>query len=290
MSKLILSVQAFLQSKGYNPGPLDGSEGPQTATAWNAFLDTIEGAAPAATAAVVPPPRPFSGPIVEPPAPAGASVKVGSIVVYEVGSLRAALSHMHVDADGSPHAYAPAPLIGLDYLANAGKPGNWWGIATDKSGKPYVQGASDPAPGYYVSTTSLQDASKAASDPARYVDSEKVPFVVIPPKPKFDVVIGDFGYAFNTLNGKSSGFVVADIGPANQLGEASVAIAERLGINSDAKKGGEDKAVVVYVFFACSKTSWPTDVDAAADGLLSASGGTARLRADFPGFDWSKVA
>ena len=42
-----------------------------------------------------------------------------------------------VDADGSPHAYHPdGSPPGLDYLANAGSPGNWWGIACNSSGDP----------------------------------------------------------------------------------------------------------------------------------------------------------
>lgn len=38
--------------------------------------------------------------------------------------------------------------------ANAGRPDNWWGIVT-RHGEPVIQGANDPAPGCYVSTTSL---------------------------------------------------------------------------------------------------------------------------------------
>jgi hypothetical protein len=59
-----------------------------------------------------------------------------------------------VDADGSPHAYhPPTPTApsgsppGLDYLANAGSPGNWWGIACGSSGDPYIQKSTDIAPG-----------------------------------------------------------------------------------------------------------------------------------------------
>jgi hypothetical protein len=48
-------------------------------------------------------------------------------------------SGLNIDADGAPNAYSPNDT-GIDYLANAGSPGNWWGIATDGSGKPYIQG------------------------------------------------------------------------------------------------------------------------------------------------------
>ena len=45
---------------------------------------------------------------------------------------------IEVDADGAPDAYNPSNT-GIDYLANAGSPGDWWGISTDSSGTPYVQ-------------------------------------------------------------------------------------------------------------------------------------------------------
>ena len=83
---------------------------------------------------------------------------------------------MDIDADGSPHAYHPnGSPPGLDYLANAGSPGNWWGIATDNqksSGNPVVQDSSDPAPGFYVATTALIDTSKSWKNPLAYVNSE----------------------------------------------------------------------------------------------------------------------
>ena len=79
---------------------------------------------------------------------------------------------MAINADGAYRAYHPTPGKGLDYLANAGEPGNWWALVTDTgkpSGRPVVQGAADPAPGYYVSTTSLADPARKKADPTRYV-------------------------------------------------------------------------------------------------------------------------
>ena len=43
-----------------------------------------------------------------------------------------------------------------------------------------MQGPGDPAPGYYVSTTSLHDANLPVTDPRRYVDSEQVPYLALP--------------------------------------------------------------------------------------------------------------
>jgi len=38
---------------------------------------------------------------------------------------------MVVDADGAYHAFHPDDKSGLDFLANAGHPGNWMGLVTD---------------------------------------------------------------------------------------------------------------------------------------------------------------
>src|SRR5262249_26952383 len=65
-----------------------------------------------------------------------------------------------IDADGAFRAYNPHDVLGLDSLAHAGHPGNWWALVTDNgrpSGHPVVQGNSDPAPGFYVSATALYD-------------------------------------------------------------------------------------------------------------------------------------
>src|ERR1700687_2254072 len=65
-----------------------------------------------------------------------------------------------VDADGAYRAYHPADRLGLDAIVHAGYLGNWWALATDTgetNGRPVLQQRSDPAPGYYVSMTSLYD-------------------------------------------------------------------------------------------------------------------------------------
>src|SRR5687767_14284317 len=46
-----------------------------------------------------------------------------------------------IDADGAPNAYHPEDR-GIDHLANAGRPGNWWAVVTDdrsSKGTPIVQ-------------------------------------------------------------------------------------------------------------------------------------------------------
>ncbi len=51
---------------------------------------------------------------------------------------------MTIDADGSPRAYHPVEGFGLDFLGNAGRPGNWWALACRKDGRPWEQDATDP--------------------------------------------------------------------------------------------------------------------------------------------------
>jgi len=89
---------------------------------------------------------------------------------------------MMIDADGALRAYHPDDAPGLDRLDHAGAPGNWWGIVTadgTPSGAALVQRESDPAPGFHVSQTSLEDAEKEVADPQRYVDSAAVPYLAL---------------------------------------------------------------------------------------------------------------
>jgi hypothetical protein len=159
------------------------------------------------------------------------------------------VSAMNIDADGSPHAYHPVSDSGLDKLANAGHKGNWWGIVTE-NGKPVVQDSTCPAPGFYVSTTSLQDASKKISDPLRYVNSETIPYFVLPNNKTIlaEVKTGDFAYVYNLRNGKNSYAIFADVGPKDKIGEGSIALAKKLGINSSPRTGGIADSVLYYVF------------------------------------------
>jgi hypothetical protein len=158
-----------------------------------------------------------------------------------------------IDADGSPRAYAPAGsgLRGLDHLANAGRPGNWWGIATSEHG-PYIQGEDDPRPGFYVSTTSYQRRGFDLHDPRRYLDSEQVPFIVVPAQLRrmvAPIVLGCRALVTDLHTGKEVAAIVGDFGPATHLGEGSIALALELGINADPRTGGIDEARFLYTFW-----------------------------------------
>lgn len=172
-------------------------------------------------------------------------------------------SGMAIDADGAPNAYNPEDT-GLDYLEHAGYEGNWWGIVTDNGkpdGEPVIQGDDDPYPGYYISQTALEDETKDEKDPRRYVDSTKIPYIVLPEneKEKFlkkaNVKLGDFAAVYSQENDKfafaifaDTGLEYADGGEEWRFGEGSIALAELLDIDSSPKDGGTDEGVLFVVF------------------------------------------
>ena len=187
------------------------------------------------------------------------------------------VSGMTIDADGAPNAYHP-DNIGLDDLANAGSPEHWDGIMTDRDGVPLIQGPDDPYPGYYVSCTSLSDRTKPFNDPTRYVDASKIPYIVLPRNvaEQGGARLGDFAVVVNMSNGKSSYAIFADVGT---FGEGSVALAENLGIASDARRGGRPRGVL-YLVFPGSGNGQPRPVEeiqSEAEKLLQDWGGLARL-------------
>jgi hypothetical protein len=164
---------------------------------------------------------------------------------------------MTIDADGSPRAYGPSGTKPLDYLANAGSPGNWWGIATDNQesdGVPIVQGTEDPWPGYYVSTTAYLVPGYKWSDPRRYLDSEAVLFTVVPGNVRKATVGICKGCRARVTDkksregkGKAVECVIGDVGPSDHMGEASIALARFFGVNPNPKSGGSsDKTRFQY--------------------------------------------
>jgi len=163
---------------------------------------------------------------------------------------------LNIDGDGANGAtggvacYVPAGsgLPSLDYLANAGSPGDWWGIYCDVHGVPLTQDATMPVPGAYISTTSYQNLQFQASDPQRYLDAVAVPFIVVPRRFQTSVPGAVLGCkAIVTYGGVSPvTAVVGDIGP--DFGEGSIALAKALGIPGTPKSGGVNSGVVMQIF------------------------------------------
>ena len=171
---------------------------------------------------------------------------------------------MAIDADGAngqtggvpvyaPEGFIPAPL---DFLANAGGPGNWFGVVTDtgkKDGMPVKQNASDPAPGAFVSATSYRWPTRSPIDPLAYVDAASVPYIVLPGhwrKEAIGVILGCKAVVEDTKTRKklfAAG--VLDFGPGAKLGEASIACAKFFGIASSPKNGGTGEKRFIYTFF-----------------------------------------
>jgi hypothetical protein len=203
-------------------------------------------------------------------------------------------SKMMVDADGHPQAYHPGGSPpGLDHLANAGKPGNWWGIACDKSGKPYVQKDEHAAPGHYVSTTALVDTNYKEDHPRRYVHSGEIPYFVLPGSPKLSTVqrLGDIALMFNYANGRKAYAVYADIGPANKIGEGSMRLCEDLGLSSDPKKGGTSQETIATIYFPGSYKGWPRlaiEMEDQAWLMFGEWGAYDSARKALPQIDWKQ--
>ncbi len=203
----------------------------------------------------------------------------GSAYVYTT-------AQMEIDADGAPQAYHPADT-GLDALANAGFPGGGWRSVLvadpNDASKPFVQ-PDGPTAGFFVSMTALQDGFSPASDPKKYVDATKVPYLVFPGGFHRLAGTGDMGdllMAKNLHNGNVSAAIVADIGPADaELGEVSIKLVEALGgTNPNPRNGaGKPPGPFRYVVFPRSRRvpRWPLmpdQIQQIAQDLLEAAGG-----------------
>ena len=111
-------------------------------------------------------------------------------------------------------------------------------IPAARDGYPCVHGAEARYPGYFVVATTLNQVGPVRPDgcePARYIDSEQIPFIVLP-APKFghvevgDIVVGQLklGEREQIVYG-----IAADTGPFDQFGEGSIAFNQKLLGRSD---------------------------------------------------------
>ncbi len=189
-----------------------------------------------------------------------------------------------IDADGSPRAYGPADS-GLDLNQHAVTNGEWVGVVVGSDGKPIEQKATDPHPGLWVSQTSLYDDKFANTDPRRYVDSEKIPYIALPQTAMAlaGIELGDIAYVFNPETKKSSFAIFADVGPEGLLGEGSIYLAKTLGIaNISPRDGGLSGASIQYIVFPRSgkgngKHLTISEIDALGKALMKNLGGEAAV-------------
>lgn len=186
-----------------------------------------------------------------------------------------------VDGDGSPNCYGPNNS-GLDYTANGGTPGgNWWGGPTDENLNPIIQAIYDPSPGMYVSSTSLINPAFVEESPYRYIDSEEIPFIVLPGKHSNEAKLGDVVWCYNQETGDNCYGIFADVGPSDSIGECSIRMAQALHIeNVSPKNGGTDSEIISYLVFPGSVGAWKPpyvwwDV---ANTLVKSWGGIPRLQ------------
>jgi len=197
-------------------------------------------------------------------------------------------SKMSVDADGAANAYH-ADDTGIDDLANAGYPGDCWGIVTDSNGNPVIQKASDPFPGYYISTTALVDGNFNERDPRRYVDATKIPYIVLPNNPLIwntGVKKGDVAVVYYEKTKQLSFAIFADVGPENGLGEGSVKLAQNLGhdpfLNGKVRKGiSQGVFCLVFPKSGNGKPRTVGEINSLTQPLFDKWGGKQRLDACF---------
>ncbi len=137
---------------------------------------------------------------------------------------------MSIDADGSPRAYSPQNT-GIDDTAYAFKNGKLAGdIVVYDGARPYVQNASDPYPGNYLSQTTLQDVTRFKTNYKRYVNSDSIPYISIPADLEKYVIVGDIVLVYDKKNGRTSYAIIGDSGENTHIGEGSIKLAQNLGI------------------------------------------------------------
>jgi hypothetical protein len=180
---------------------------------------------------------------------------------------------LRIDVDGAPNAYGPNNT-GLDYTANAGKAGNWYGVVTDKDGDPYVQGPR-------TRTRRLHQRDVVAGPhqgrrrPHALRRRRSGPYLAIPKNAVADygAHVGDIGFAYCRRTGRFCAAIVADVGPKNKWGEGSPALARALGVPDNARHGGDEAGIIVCVFLGTAR-GWPrTDVAEAVQARLNELGG-----------------
>lgn len=202
------------------------------------------------------------------------------------------LSKLAIDADGAPRAYHPADRAPRD---NTAKAFDWLANinVNDLHGIQGQGGAVGPAPGFFISATSLSNPAFPHNDTRRYVDASVIPYVVLPKStfpapPGTTLKSGCVVFVVDTTTGGSTGAIFADVGRA--VGEGSIALALRLGLdpfisNLRPKLHGFDGKRFFYLVFpeVVVAPPWPlATIQDTANAQFQNWGGEAQLKALFP--------
>ena len=172
------------------------------------------------------------------------------------------LADADIDADGANGQDGSRPAYttndnGSEFLANGGmgiKGGKVVGV-TDwfkhivilgEDGQPKVfYGAR----GVIASKTAYRYPGLSPLDPLAYVNSETVPYMVVPPviiSATNGAVMGCKCLVTNVQNGRSVYGMVADVGPRVKVGEVSIHMARLLGIPESPRYGGTNLPIIKY--------------------------------------------
>ncbi len=139
---------------------------------------------------------------------------------------------------------------GVEDLRNAGYPTTSWYadiLACDENDEPIIFDG-----GGIASRTAYEWKKLSKNDPNKWVDSNLIPYIVVPPvvrKKSKGIVLGCMAKIVNTQNRKYCWAVVADIGPQKKVGEISIAAARLIGINDNPRTGGTDDFVISYELY-----------------------------------------
>jgi len=166
------------------------------------------------------------------------------------------LTHrMNVDVDGAPNAYGPPGMETLDILLDAHylnrADGKIVGYLIDEHGRPILQGAKDPFPGYYISQTAFTDIeNQNERDPRRYVDARNISYVVRGNLARRrGVRVGDFVSVYSKRTRRGVFAIVGDTG--NPTGdEGSLHLMQDLGYPfHDGKNDSVEKPEIIIRFY-----------------------------------------
>ncbi len=213
-------------------------------------------------------------------------MEVGTVPIASIANAVFFEAGLAIDADGAPNAYGPHDK-GLDLTVHARGRKGWAGVLADERGQPVLQ-KRGPYRGYYVSTTSLEDANtRRDADPRKYVDARKIPYIVLPSDVagRFGIRLGDFAVVSNQSNGRFAYAyaIYADVGPSGKLGEGSMALAKALGLPANPRGGAVEEGVWFLVFSGSGqgpgKLRTLKEINRSAARLYKTWGGSKRLRA-----------